>query len=82
MPARAIAESSAAFGGRSSARPKLKTTNGHVKIQKNNLRAHRYDDVAYIEGYINGIFYLVQDDKGRNAIPRYFMFGMPDLRTR
>ena len=53
----------------------------YMKIQKDNLRARRYDDVAYIEGYSNGLIYLLDDDKGRNRIPIYFGFGMPDIRT-
>jgi hypothetical protein len=47
----------------------------------NNLRRQRYDDVAYIEGYSNGLLYLPSDDKGRKAIPLYFNFGMPEMRT-
>jgi hypothetical protein len=53
----------------------------YFKIQKDNLRARRYIDVAYIEGYINGLFYLLDDDKGRNGLPIYFGFNMPDMKT-
>lgn len=28
----------------------------YIKIKKQNLHARRYEDVAYIEGYINGLF--------------------------
>jgi hypothetical protein len=51
------------------------------KIKKDNLRRGRYDDVAYIEGYSNGLLYLPLDDKGRKGMPLYFNFGMPEMRT-
>jgi hypothetical protein len=50
-------------------------------IKKDNLRRRRYDDVAYIEGYMNGLLYLLLDDKGRKAIPLYFNFAMPEICT-
>jgi hypothetical protein len=50
-------------------------------IKKDNLHRRRYDDVAYVEGYINGLFYLVLDDDSRKRLPLYFGFGMPDTRT-
>jgi hypothetical protein len=53
----------------------------YEKIKKDNLRRGRYDDVAYIEGYTNGLLYLPLDDKGRKAMPLYFNFGMPEMRT-
>jgi hypothetical protein len=51
------------------------------KIYKDNIRRRRYEDVAYIQGYINGLIYLILDDKQRSKIPLYFGFGMPELRT-
>jgi hypothetical protein len=54
---------------------------GYQKIYKDNLHRRRYEDVAYIEGYMNGILYLVLDDRDRNKIPLYFNFGASDLRT-
>jgi hypothetical protein len=54
---------------------------GYEKIRKDNLRRRRYDDVAYIHGYLNGLFYLLLDDRRRKALPFYFGFGMPDTQT-
>jgi len=53
----------------------------YESIKKDNLRRGRYDDVAYIEGYINGLVYLPLSDKARKAMPLYFNFGMPEMRT-
>ena len=50
-------------------------------IKKNNLQRRRYDDVAYVEGYVNGLFYLLLDDDTRKHLPLYFGFGMPETRT-
>lgn len=58
-----------------------KQIRSYDKIKKDNLRRGRYDDVAYVEGYSNGLLYLPLDDKGRRAIPLYFNFGMPEMRT-
>jgi len=45
-------------------------------IRKENLRARRYLDVAYIEGYMNGLIYLLADDEGRKHLPFYFVYGL------
>jgi len=49
------------------------------------LRGERADEgvwhtVAYIEGYINGLLFLIADDKTRESLPRYFIHDdHPDL---
>jgi hypothetical protein len=48
----------------------------YESIRKENLRAHRYLDVAYIEGYMNGLVFLLADDEGRAHLPFYFVFGL------
>jgi hypothetical protein len=44
-------------------------------IRKDNLRARRYLDVAYAEGYMNGLVYLIAPE-GRKHLPFYFVFGL------
>jgi hypothetical protein len=45
-------------------------------IRAENRRACRYLDVAYIEGYMNGLLFLVADDKMRVHVPFYFVYGL------
>ena len=41
-----------------------------------------YHDVAYFEGYLNGISYLVFDEDQRKNLPIYFLFGVKkDIKT-
>jgi len=48
---------------------------GYESIRKDKLKAKRYSDIAYIDGYMNGLIYLLVDDKSRNEIPLYYIFG-------
>jgi hypothetical protein len=50
----------------------------YESIRAENLRAQRYVDVAYIDGYISGLWYLVADDESRRSVPFYFVFGLDD----
>jgi hypothetical protein len=43
------------------------------------LENGRYDDVAYIDGYVNGLLFLLADDQERKQIPVYYAFGHRDL---
>lgn len=47
----------------------------YEKTQKEFLDAKRYADVAYLEGYKNGLLYFVLDDKQRSNLPTYYLFG-------
>lgn len=47
----------------------------YESIRSQRKRACSYIDVAYIEGYMNGFFYLVADDDTRKHLPRYFVYG-------
>lgn len=52
--------------------------NGYEKIRKEKLRDKRYDDVAYIEGYMNALIFLILEKKFKDKIksfPLYFAFG-------
>jgi SIR2-like domain len=48
----------------------------YESMRAERLRARRYMDVAYIEGYMNGLVYLLADDEGRAHLPFYFVFGV------
>jgi hypothetical protein len=50
----------------------------YLKWQKEKLERGLYEDVAYIEGYINGLTYLLMSKDGRESVrvPMYFMFGV------
>lgn len=47
----------------------------YIKWKSQKLKKKLYNDVAYIEGYVSGLFYLLVDDEIRSKMPLYFMFG-------
>jgi hypothetical protein len=49
----------------------------YVAMQKAAVRRRRYWDAAYIEGYINGMIFLLADEQGRWSIPFIYMPGAP-----
>jgi len=48
------------------------------QIRKKKISAKRYHDVAYIDGYINGLAYLLLDKRSRKYLPRYYVYGLKD----
>lgn len=55
---------------------------GYENMLKDRRRSKKYHDVAYIEGYLNGLHYLISTDEHREEMPRYFIFGVdPPIRT-
>jgi len=54
--------------------------NAYLKLQKEKLKRGAYEDVAYIEGYINGLTYLLttEDERSSVRVPMDFMFGSKD----
>ena len=54
--------------------------NAYLKLQKEKLKRGAYEDVAYIEGYVNGLTYLLmaKDERDSVRVPMYFMFGLKD----
>ena len=51
-------------------------------IQESKLGVGRYEDVAYVEGYMNGLLFLIADDDERKLMPYYYVSGCSDtLRT-
>lgn len=52
------------------------TLHAYDNIMKNKIRRKRYHDVAYIEGYMNGLLFLLADDCERSGLPLYYIFGV------
>jgi hypothetical protein len=50
----------------------------YLEIQKRKRARHIYEDVAYVEGYINGLTLLLCDDSSScvSQVPIYFSFGI------
>ncbi|MDD2619042.1 MAG: SIR2 family protein [Syntrophomonadaceae bacterium] len=49
--------------------------NSYFKWKSQKLKKKLYHDVAYMEGYINGLTYLLIDDERGIEVPVYFLFG-------
>ncbi len=47
----------------------------YLQIRGEKRSSKKYTDVAYVEGYINGLQFLIADDKQRTLLPFYFVFG-------
>jgi len=50
-------------------------------LRKRELRARDYYDVAYIDGFMNGLACLLADDRQRRRLPLYYVFGSGDILT-
>ncbi len=50
----------------------------YEKIKKQKLKDRRYEDVAYVEGYINGLLFLRVSAKSKTPVlpPFYYVFGV------
>lgn len=55
-----------------------RSAEGYLELQKEKLRKRIYEDVAYIDGYVNALTYLLipADERAEAGIPLYFMFGV------
>ncbi len=55
-------------------------TKAYLKLQGEKLKQRIYEDVAYIEGYVNGLVYLLMTNNERDSarVPMYFLFGAKD----
>ncbi|MBB6218157.1 hypothetical protein HNQ80_004297 [Anaerosolibacter carboniphilus] len=51
------------------------TLRAYEKKRKEKLKKKVYHDVAYIEGYMNGLVFLLMDEEERSGLPLYFVFG-------
>lgn len=45
------------------------------ELAQEKLEAGQYEDVAYIEGYLGGLTFLLADDDERESVTPYFVFG-------
>ena len=60
----------------------MQLVDAYHDIQCEKRHRKKYTDVAYAEGYINGLEFLLLDDKTRKLLPLYFLFGSDDdIRT-
>jgi len=52
------------------------------KIRKEKIRSKKYENVAYIDGYINGLgIFLVDNFEELKLFPRYYIYGLKkDIR--
>ncbi len=48
---------------------------GYESRQKEKRKQRDYGDVAYLEGYLNGLRLLLVDEDDRELVPLYFVFG-------
>lgn len=54
----------------------------YEKIRKDKVRKKKYLDVAYTDGYIAGLIYMVADNKNRKNLPLFYVFGAnKDIKT-
>lgn len=52
------------------------TISFYEKLRTERRKHRRYFDVAYIDGYVNGLYFIMMDDKARKALPHFFILGM------
>jgi hypothetical protein len=53
----------------------------YERICSDKLKARRYVDVAYIDGYINALIYLLLDGADRRMMPFFYVYGLADQPT-
>lgn len=55
----------------------------HYERRRREKKSQReYFDVAYIDGYMNGLLFLVADNSVRKRMPRYYVYGYDgDIRS-
>lgn len=51
----------------------------YESLIKDCLHERNYPDAAYFTGYQAGLIYFVSDEKGRQLLPMYFLFGCGDI---
>lgn len=50
----------------------------YAELRNKKSKQRKDSDVAYIDGYMNGLMYLLAPESERKLIPRYFVFGSDD----
>jgi hypothetical protein len=55
-----------------------RSVEGYLELKRERLSGGEYGDVAYIEGYINGLMFLLMGSERQEAVlpPMYFAFGV------
>jgi hypothetical protein len=53
----------------------------YEKLRLERLRRKQYIDVAYIEGFMNGLTYPLLSKSESRHLPLYFLFGVDDTLT-
>lgn len=55
---------------------------GYENLIKKKRKIRKYDDIAYIYGYMNGYLFPMAPDEGQDAFPRYLDFNLGnEMRT-
>jgi hypothetical protein len=44
-------------------------------IRKQHIHKRNYEEIAYVDGYLNGVFYLLADGPTRRNLPLLYSFG-------
>lgn len=52
-----------------------RTLQAYDELRRNKLKAKKYHDVAYIDGYMNGLLFLLTEQDDRETLPLYYVFG-------
>lgn len=53
----------------------------YKEIRRVKLSQQKYEDVAYIDGYVRGLDYLLATDEHRQRLPLYYLFGTGEIET-
>ena len=53
----------------------------YERIAQQLRQARSYHDLAYVEGFLNGMAYLLGDDTARRKLPLYFLYGHEGIKT-
>ncbi len=53
----------------------------YERIRSEKVKSRQYTDVAYVDGYSNGLLYLLVDDRTRREVPIYYLYGLRDQLT-
>ena len=48
---------------------------GYYELRKAKVQIRKYPDIAYIDGYTNGLLYLLHNHDIREMLPLYYIFG-------
>lgn len=53
----------------------INTIDNYEILRKKKVKSRSYFDVAYIDGYLNGVSFLWLDDKMRKKVPVFYLYG-------